>query len=104
MTTLFCLHLTTGRPSDIFLGRCMIDNFVVFARSILSDNWFAWFYQYLFGGLFFFGSLWVTLRAGTVYKGLRADRWIIWVLVIGFFLFAGIHLVWIFSVEAPPGK
>ena len=32
----------------------MIDQFVIFVRSILSDNWFAWFYQYLFGGLFFF--------------------------------------------------
>ena len=82
----------------------MIDQFVIFARSILSDNWFAWFYQYLFGGLFFFASLWLTLRAGIVYKGLRADRRIIWVLVVGFFLFAGIHLIWIFSVEGTPGK
>lgn len=82
----------------------MIDQFVVFVRSILSDNWFAWFYQYLFGGLFFFGSLWVTLRAGIVYKGLRADRRIIWILVVDFFLFAGIHLIWIYSVEGPPGK
>jgi hypothetical protein len=72
-------------------------------RESFTDNWIAWAYQYGLGGLFFFATLAVGIRAGSIDPRRRGGRRFVLVLVGGLFLWAGAHAAWITAVQGPPG-
>jgi len=72
-------------------------------RQTFTDNWIAWAYQYGLGGLFFWATLWVGVRAGTVDLRTRHGKRFVAALIVGLLLFAGAHFWWISVVQGPPG-
>ncbi len=72
-------------------------------RQTFTDNWIAWAYQYGLGGIFFWVTLAIGIRSGALHLRSRRDRRVAAALVIGLFLFAGGHALWITAVQGPPG-
>jgi|AP45_3_1055517.scaffolds.fasta_scaffold165915_2 hypothetical protein len=63
----------------------------VFAELPFDRVWLPFIYLYGVGGLFFFGSLWLVVRAGAFRKERTGDRVWLKVLLFGFFWYAAIH-------------
>lgn len=72
-------------------------------RQTFTDNWIAWVYQYSLGSLFFFITLRLGIRAGTIDPQSRSGRRLIRMLVGGMALWIGFHFLWISSVQGLPG-
>ena len=64
----------------------------------MAENWICWLYQYGVGGLVFFGTLTLATWTQALRPANRADRWLLALLVSGFFAFAAIHGFWIAAV------
>jgi uncharacterized membrane protein len=65
----------------------------------MTNVWICWIYQYGVGGLVFFGTLVLALRAGALRLEQAIDRRLLTLLVAGYFLMAALHGVWIVAVE-----
>jgi hypothetical protein len=65
----------------------------------MDAKWLPWLYQYGVGGVFFFGTLILAIRAGALRLGDPADRRLFVLLVGGFFLFLAVHGSWVALVH-----
>ena len=64
----------------------------------MSDAWLPWLYQYGVGGIVFFVTIALVLRAGALPLSVPANRRILAALVVGYFALAAIHGLWIAAV------
>ena len=65
----------------------------------MTDNWLCWLYQYGIGGAVFFTTLGLAATTGALRLGNRTDRWLLGVLVIGYFGFMAVHGIWIAATQ-----
>lgn len=64
----------------------------------MAAKWVPWLYQYSVGGLLFFATLWAAMRCGALRREDFSDRWLLRILVAGFFAFLVVHGFWIVAV------
>lgn len=62
--------------------------------------WLPLIYQYLVGGFFLFGGIYIALRSGGVSLACREDRSTIIILIVGYFSYLAIHTFWIWKALA----
>ncbi len=58
-------------------------------------NWAELAYQYGIGGVFFLVTLLMCLRLGAANMAVPSDRRTVWISVVGFFAYLGVHTAWI---------
>ena len=79
-----------GRPSTPSTPRC-----IVAGTTEGAMNWPQLLYQYGIGGVFFLVTLLLCLGCGAVDGRVPTDRRTVWISVVGFFAYLGIHTAWI---------
>ncbi|MGH7771149.1 MAG: hypothetical protein ACREQA_02800 [Candidatus Binatia bacterium] len=65
----------------------------------MAERWIPWLYQYGVGGLIFFATLWLVIRTGALQPRNRTDRWLLTLLLAGFFVFLAVHGLWIAAIH-----
>ena len=65
-------------------------------EAILGEHqaWIPVLYQYLVGGVVFTLGIWLILAKGSCVPGRGDDRLWLGMLIIGFFVYLGMHLGW----------
>jgi len=77
---------------------------VLIAALGASDPWTSYLYQYGFGAITFGIGIFLILKTGSCKLGRGNDTfWFKWI-IVGFFLFAITHLVWILLALYIPVK
>jgi len=76
--------------STVDLVRCIVPGTTEGAM-----NWPQFVYQYGIGGVFFLVTLLACLRLGAVEMRVPSDRRTVWISVVGFFAYLGVHAAWI---------
>ena len=115
------IHRTSGHsmtltknipsPRSLLIGSVLTAILLIFIytypRLIISwlgkDNpWTSYLYLYGFGAGFFMMGIYIILRSGSCQLDRGYDKLWFWVLLLGFFFFAGIHALWIVASVTIP--
>lgn len=58
--------------------------------------WYPYFFQYIAGGLFFLLGLLLAFHAGDMKAQPKESKKFLWILIVGFFIYALGHGAWIY--------